>query len=36
MLDYGKCSVAVIFEFKKPVCVIEGSGPLQERHLVES
>ena len=35
MLDHGERAIAVIFEFKKPVCVIEGSGPLQERHWLE-
>ena len=35
MLDYGECPEAVVLEFKEPIVVIEGSGPLQERHWLE-
>jgi len=33
MLDYGKRTIAVIFEFKQPLRIVEWSGPLQERQL---
>ena len=35
MLDHSECAERVIFEFKEPIVVIEGSGPLQERHWLE-
>ena len=35
MLDHSECAEPVIFEFKEPIVVIEGSGPLQERHWLE-
>ena len=34
MLDYGKRTIAVIFEFEKPLWGIERSGPFRERHGV--
>jgi len=36
MLDYGEYPEAVIFEFKEPIIIIEGSGPLQERHRLKN
>ncbi len=35
MLDHGECSKAVIFQLENPLRIIEGSGPLQERHWLE-
>jgi len=35
MLDYGKCPEAIQFQFVNPVGIIEGRGPLQERHWLE-
>ena len=35
MLDDGKCSKAVHFQFVNPVGIVEGSGPFQERHWLE-
>jgi hypothetical protein len=35
MLDHGKCSKAIVLEFKEPIIIIEWSGPLQKRHWLE-
>jgi hypothetical protein len=35
MLDDGECPKAIVLEFKKPIIIIEWSGPLQKRHGLE-
>ena len=35
VLDYGECPEAIVFQLVDPLRIIEGSGPLQERHWLE-